>query len=273
MSKKWIEVWNANYNGSSDASKELDKFAKKNYQSHKYIPWSTMQRLLYQMDSDADIEVMVNDDGGHVFTDKVVVETFKEDAKAVASLRNSTYAHFVKIKLVFLGKTMIETYPVQDNAYKAPNYVDSNMINKSIQRAKAKGISAITGLAYSLYESGDLQFEDDDKPTNDDKAVISKVVTAPRPAPKAKPVAEKKVVEKVENNDEFVDLATYIIDNKDTIVKSLQEINQGFQSKYNTVLNPSDGVDGLVEKLKQVSNITFFANTVKKRHENEMAGK
>ena len=36
------------------------------------------------------------------------------------------------------------------------------MINKSIQRAKAKAISTITGLAFSLYESGDLQFEDDD---------------------------------------------------------------------------------------------------------------
>ena len=40
------------------------------------------------------------------------------------------------------------------------------MINKSLQRAKAKIASRGTGLALKLYETGDLQFEEDtDKPT------------------------------------------------------------------------------------------------------------
>ena len=54
---------------------------------------------------------------------------------------------------------MLEYYPIQDNAYNAPKVIDANMFNKAVQRAKAKLISRITGLGFSLYEKGDLQFD------------------------------------------------------------------------------------------------------------------
>lgn len=266
---KWIDAFNENYYNRSDAAKQIDDLMKKNYKGHNYVPWSVMVRLLYTMDNDAELEVMRNENGGHVFTD--MVETYskipdKKDPTSNVTTTTYTYAHFVMVKCTFLGKTFIENYPVQDNSYSATNYIDSNMINKSIQRAKAKVISTATGLGFMLYETGDLQFEDDNKPKNTGKRTVTTTTATP---PKKDDV---KVVD-VSKDDETTDLAKYIKDNVDTIKDTMQKINVSMVKTYGVSLNPDvDTVDVLAEKLSKVSNVTIFGNSIKKMHETEMKG-
>lgn len=265
---KWIDAFNDNYYNRSDAARQIDELMKKNYKGHKYVPWSVMVRLLYTMDNDAKLDVLTNDSGGHVFTD--LVETYssipdKKDPTSSVVTRTNTYAHFVKVSCTFLGKTFIENYPVQDNSYNATNYIDSNMINKSIQRAKAKIISTATGLGFMLYETGDLQFEDDNKPTNEGKKIV---VEKKDKAPERK--KEPVVADDVAVDDETVALAKYIKDNADTITGTMQRINGSMVSKYKVSLNPdADTVDELATKLRNVANIEIFGNTIRKMHADE----
>lgn len=271
---KWIDVFNDNYYNKSDAARQIDDLMKKNYKGHKYVPWSVMVRLLYTMDDNAVLEVMTNDNGGHVFSD--LVETYtslpdKKNPEVTLTTKTYTYAHFVKVKCTFLGKTFIENYPVQDNSYNPTNYIDSNMINKSIQRAKAKVISTATGLGFMLYETGDLQFEDDNKPTNTGKSTVTKTVSkAPVRTVESTDVDDSTTIV----SDDATDLATYIVDNKDTITKTLQQINASLVKTYKVSINPEvDDVRTIADKLRNVANVKLFGETIKKLHNDEKEGK
>lgn len=265
MSKDWIKVWTANYLGQTDESKELETLLKKNYKGHKYVPWATMQRLLYQQDPDAELDLIETDSGEQVHENYAMVEK-EVDGKRTEIRYN---AFFVKYRCVFLGKEFIETYPVQDNAYNAPNYYDSNMVNKSLQRAKAKVISAATGIAFKLYEDGDLQFEDD-----------TPKVEKPSVRPKKVEVVETKEVEKVEvektagveMDGRVVDLAEYIISHKDTLMPILQKVNETLFKKHNIVINPELGRNSVMASLEHISNIALFEKSLKKQHEDLKKG-
>lgn len=156
----WLEQFTANYKGQSDEAKELDKFVKSNYKGNKYIPWATMERLVYMQDPDADFDVALNDNGTPLFTASYTIESFNETSEKKVASSNVVVLHFVSVKMKFLDKVFEEIYPVQDTSYGAPKAVDQNMVNKAIQRAKTKLASRATGLALTLYEFGDLQFED-----------------------------------------------------------------------------------------------------------------
>lgn len=286
---KWLSVWQDNYTGKSEAAKDLENSVKKNYKGHMYIPWATMQKWFYTQDPNATIEIITNATGGHVHTDTAGVFS-RVDTKVVKGKDGTTnlaeeksevvnrdaHSHFVKLTATFLGKTMVEVYPIQDNAYNAPNYHDSNMVNKALQRAKAKLISAITGIAYRLYEDGDLQFEDDVKSNvevNKTK-VVEKVNKAPtRPAA---PVVVDKSDETEDADDmmkdysdDIKDLTKYILDNKDTIGNTIREMNVPLIKQYKTSINLDGTFYEICEVLSKVSNIKIFTNAVMKRHEKE----
>jgi hypothetical protein len=53
----------------------------------------------------------------------------------------------------------IEEYPIQDNSYEPVRFIDCNVVNKAIQRGKAKVASRATGIGLKLYEGQDLQFD------------------------------------------------------------------------------------------------------------------
>lgn len=274
MDKKWIDVWTDNYHNRTDAAKDLNDKMKKNYKGHNYIPWATMQKWFYMLDDNADLEIILNSEGGVTHSDMVKVDFTKHSnngkAETFEKVNNNAYAHFVKLKATFLGKTMVETYPIQDNAYNAVNVYDSNMVNKALQRAKSKLISAITGLGFQLYEDGDLQFEDDVKENIKDNKNV-KVIKPEPPKRAVVEVVEDEKTESVSYPDDVVSISKYILDNKDTIGNTIRTINVTLMKTLKTSIDLETAtVDSICEIISKVSNVAVFSNAIKKSHEREM---
>ena len=162
----WLEQYKANYTGKSQEAQELANFVKENYKGNAYVPWATMERLIYMQDPNASFNIIFYGENQQILHDYTIdvftsqEQTDKDGKVATTRVQNSAHLHFVAVSITFLGKTLDEYYPVQDTAYGAPKVVDQNMVNKAIQRAKAKVAARVSGLALPLYESKDLQFEE-----------------------------------------------------------------------------------------------------------------
>lgn len=159
--KSWKEVFTENYLGKSDLAKEVEPFLKDNYKGNAYIPWATMERLTYMCDEDAVFENIKNANGGLVHTD--VMEMHQQNiqkGEVVSETVSQMFSHMVKVKLVFMGKEFIEEYPIQDQDYSAARVFNQNLVNRALQRAKAKVASRATGIGFKLYEGKDLQFDE-----------------------------------------------------------------------------------------------------------------
>jgi hypothetical protein len=250
---KWLEQFTENYYGRSAQAKELEQYLKQNYNGSSYIPWATMERLVYMQDPSAEFRIRPTmtefSDGDVVWTSKVDITTHqKTDAKEVSTLSQSI-AHMIILELTFLGKTFEEVYPIQDNTYKSPKVIDANLVNKAIQRAKAKIASRATGLALSLYETGDLQFEEDTKPVvKKEEPTPSKAMTSTPPAPTPAPTNEaSELAEEIRSNEAY-DVG-------------LQKINSAIIKKYGFSISRED--EDLEQKLSQIDNLTVFGRTLK----------
>jgi hypothetical protein len=265
-SKKWLE----NYEGKSPEGKELQQFLKKNYGGQSYIPWATMVRMLFMQDPSAILDVVKTRDGKVLHTDVHQVTTENGEHKTVAQ----GCVHYVIVKCRFLQFEVEEIYPVQTpqqkQMYAAPKIVDQNMVNKAIQRAKAKAISTATGLAFQLYENGDLQFEEDEAEPNkativknpvksEEKSTAAKKESSAKvkKTPPSKPV-EDNPVEDNPVEDEDVDgaveaLAQYIHKNDD-VLEPLKRLNITLVKKYNFMLSPEQSLDELREHISVLPN-------------------
>ena len=201
--KSWKEVFTENYLGKSDLAKEVEPFLKDNYKGNAYIPWATMERLTYMCDEDATFENIKNENGGLVHTD--VMEMHQQNiqkGEVISETVSQMFSHMVKVKLVFMGKEFIEEYPIQDQDYSAARIFNQNLVNRALQRAKAKVASRATGIGYKLYEGKDLQFDEvpqDVKPqipvVNEQNAPVEE-----KKAPKTTKNAQnsEKTVQKIE---------------------------------------------------------------------------
>ena len=156
--KTWIEVWTENYLGKSDLAKALTP--KNTYTGQNYLPWAVAERCLFTLDPDATTEPVLNKDGGLVHTEKYTIPVRTQSG---GEYDQWMLAHFIQIKVTFMGKEFVEYYPIQDNAYAPVRVWDQNILNKTMQRAKVRAIARATGIGWSLYENGDLQFEEDEK--------------------------------------------------------------------------------------------------------------
>lgn len=186
--KSWKEVFTENYNGTSPEAKEVEPFIKDNYKGNSYIPWATMERLTYMCDENAVFENIKNEKGGLVHTD--VVEMHQQNiqkGEVVSDTTSQMFSHMVKVKLTFMGKVFIEEYPIQDQDYSAARVFNQNLVNRALQRAKAKVASRATGIGFKLYEGKDLQF--DEVPQE----------TKPQLPVENKPVEEKKAPKTTKN--------------------------------------------------------------------------
>ena len=165
FAEDWREAFIANYKGETPEAKELADFLKKTYQGAKYIPWATMERLVYQQDPYADFIKVKNSNDTLVFSAYDDISTYqrvvKDGVEQITETQSQIIHHFVRVRLTFMGKTFEEDYPIQDSKYASVRVPDANTINKSLQRALAKVASRATGLALSLYENGELQFEEE----------------------------------------------------------------------------------------------------------------
>lgn len=158
--KTWIEVWTENYLGKSELAKAL--VPKNTYTGQNYLPWAVAERCLFTLDPDATTEPVLNQEGGLVHTEKYTIPVRTQSG---GEYDQWMLAHFIKIKVTFMGKEFVEYYPIQDNAYAPVRVWDQNILNKTMQRAKVRAIARATGIGWSLYETGDLQFEEDEKLT------------------------------------------------------------------------------------------------------------
>jgi hypothetical protein len=248
MENKWLLQFLDNYNGVSPEAKSLEKELQQNYKGNSYIGWATMERLTYQQDPFATFEVMLSDNGTPLFSAIDTISTFQskqgKDLNDLVDSRNDRVINFVRVKLTFLDKVFVEDYPIQDKSYQAPKFVDSNDVNKAIQRAKAKVSSRGTGLALKLYEGNDLQFDAPEKPS------ISKAIPTP--------------VQDVKSSNEIKEIATELVKDYDSLLKGIKEVNAILIKKYNLTLDPADTVETMTSKLSKIPNVELTFTQIKR---------
>lgn len=292
--KSWKEVFLENYLGKSEISKEVEPYLKENYKGNSYVPWATMERLTYMCDEDATFENIKNENGGLVHTD--VVEMHQQNiqkGEVVSDTTSQMFSHMVKVKLIFMGKEFIEEYPIQDQDYSAARVFNQNLVNRALQRAKAKVASRATGIGFKLYEGKDLQFDEvpqETKPQlpvenvqneqsdvkksqktakNDNKIekTVEKVeekpttpqpvVETPKEKPKTEPVATQTETQPV--GDDPISQAVYLIKNTEVgkMNLALQRVNVSLMKKHKIALS----TESSEEELKNIlSNKNIFSN-------------
>lgn len=285
----WLEQFKLNYEGQSDEAKSLETTLKKTYKGDAYIPWAVIERLMYMQDPQAELEAERNEFGGLVHTDheRNSIKNFKSSRTVDKEiLENSEietimFSHFVIVKGKFLGVERTETYPIQDNAYQPLKIYDQNAVNKSIQRAKAKLASRLTGIGYKLYEGSDLQFEDtptttttEDKPVTEQggKGKGVKVIQA---SPKTvEPVAD---VPKAEQKEAQTQQATTPVDadspltlaqeilNNDAFEKGLSKVNINLQKTQGFIIERKETAESIADKLSQIKTLTLFMNALRRQ--------
>lgn len=280
--KSWKEVFTANYEGKSPEAKALEPFLKETYKGDVYIPWAVMERLVYMSDENAVFENVKNENGGLVHSDIINNSQYNlQKGEVISETKADMFAHFVRVKLTFMGKEFVEDYPIQEQDYSAARVFNQNLVNRALQRAKAKLGARATGLGLKLYEGFDLQF---DSKEEDKKPVLDKVVeevkepakTTKKPVKKEE-VVEAKVEEKVEaipvvesveeikqeidsDTKELVDIILNTEEEKMNPV--LQRVNISIMKKYSFALSNKDTREVLIEKISKFPNVAQFKKTI-----------
>ena len=287
LSKTWLEVFMANYNGTSKEAQELQPFLKDNYKGDVYVPWAVMERLTYQCDPNARFIVLENKNGGIVHTD--VTENYQYNAQKgeiISETRSLMFSHTVKVLCIFMGKEFIEYYPIQESDYTAAKIYNQILVNRAIQRAKAKVAARATGLALKLYEGFDLQFETKDETPK--KPNVSNIVTnikdetsekettktTVKEEPKkvelteeqmpVKPVEAPKTETPVISNEHIAEIISILRNNDEISVNTmLQRVNVSIMQKYNFALALTDTDEELAAKISKFPEPEKFKKSIK----------
>lgn len=293
--KTWKEVFLANYNGESEEAKMIEPYLKSTYKGDVYIPWATMERLVYMCDENAEFANICNENGGLVHTDAVFQRQLNRNKDGIVSETEAPmFAHFVKVALTFMGKTFVEDYPIQDQDYSAAKVFNQNLVNRALQRAKAKLGARATGLGLRLYEGFDLQFDskEDEKPV---LPVETKTEVKIEEKPKKVEMTEEQKVANimdggvtetylsgertfttqdvpVENSAEITVVASVEVAKNPTnpqvlelanlikttdesrIIPVLQKVNGSIMKKYGFALSTHDTEAELIEKISNFPN-------------------
>ena len=283
----WKELFIANYEGKTDEAKSLEPFLKNNYKGNAYIPWATMERLVYMQDENAVFENIPNEFGALVHTAQVInYQKNIQKGEVVSETESTMFSHTVRVSLTFMGKTFVEDYPIQDTDYSAARVYNQNLVNKALQRAKAKVASRATGLGLKLYEGFDLQFDEENpvpikeekkverpkkkveepkKEVKEEKVVIAKAEeVAPLVADNSEELIGKKVViTDVEVSDDVKALYELITTTDvDKITPVLQRLNIAIIKKYGFSLNTTDTIEKFNEKASQLTDVAKFTRSI-----------
>lgn len=271
----YLKQFNANYYGETKEAKELEKYVKDGFQGGTYIPWAVMQRLLKQQDPEFDFTIHENEKGGTVFwehgTNTTMLPFYGKGVDGNDMVENELtqiewHNYFVKVSCIFFGRTETEYYPIQGQVGKvfngAPKIIDQNMVNKAIQRAKAKVAASVSGLAFSLYENGDLQFAPDDE--GNGKKSVQVITHTPT---KETPVVIEEPTETVSPTEEKVsqisyEIAKYLIENKVKVNPILQKLNVTVAKTYGFVFDLEEPVEQVASNLDKVSNTVVFFKAI-----------
>lgn len=286
----WKELFIANYEGKTEEAKSLEPFLKNNYKGNAYIPWATMERLVYMQDENAIFENIPNEFGGLVHTAQVVnYQKNIQKGEVVSETESTMFSHTVKVSLTFMGKTFVEDYPIQDTDYLAARVYNQNLVNKALQRAKAKVAARATGLGLKLYEGFDLQFDEENPvPVKEEKKVERPKKKVEEPKKEVQEVKEEKVViakaEEVaplvaDNSEELIGKKIVITDvevnddvkalyelitttDVDKITPVLQRLNIAIIKKYGFSLNTTDTIEKFNEKASQLTDVAKFTRSI-----------
>ena len=289
MREKWLKQFKENYSEASVQAKELKHFIKTAAKGGSYIPWATMQRMLYEQDPDADFEIIYANDGTAVHSKKNEISSLQRNEKDGQATevysRADFFVHMVRVKVTFLGKSVIEDYPIQDATvkgagYTAPKVLDANLVNNALKRALTKAGSLVSGLALKLYESLDLQFDGELEEPKPNNMVILAPVIEPEVKVDTKKRATKTKVDvsvleepKVESSvkelpvantytNELLDIAGEIKSNTNLAV-GIQKTNTSVAKKYGFVINQDDSLDELLEKISKFPDANKFLSNLK----------
>ena len=284
--KTWKEVFIDNYNGTSVEAKMLEPHLKHTFKGDPYIPWAVMERLVYMCDENAEFVNVCNENGGLVHSDMIEQHQLNASkGEVVSETVAPMYAHFVKVALVFMGKTFTEDYPIQDQDYSAAKVFNQNLVNRALQRARAKLGARATGLGLKLYEGLDLQFdtkEEDKKPelpVKEEPKVVEKpkketpkeeqvVVETKKEEPKVEtpveiPVEASVEVTKTPINNDVLELANLIkTTDADKMNQVLQRVNVSILKKYAFALSTNDSEAELIEKISHFPNPEQFKKSI-----------
>ena len=286
----WKELFIANYEGKTEEAKSLEPFLKNNYKGNAYIPWATMERLVYMQDENAVFENIPNEFGGLVHTAQVVnYQKNIQKGEVVSETESTMFSHTVRVSLTFMGKTFVEDYPIQDTDYSAARVYNQNLVNKALQRAKAKVAARATGLGLKLYEGFDLQFDEENPvPIKEEKKVERPKKKVEEPKKEVQEIKEEKVViakaEEVaplvaDNNEELIGKKVVITDvevnddvkalyelitttDVDKITPVLQRLNIAIIKKYGFSLNTTDTIEKFNEKASQLTDVAKFTRSI-----------
>ena len=262
----WRKQFIANYEGTSPEAKSLEPFLKTTYKGDVYIPWAVMERLTYMQDPSAEFKIVRTENGKIVHTDSDVIKTFSrsvdKDGERVTETSVDVKSHFVVLELTFLGKKFTEVYPIQDNSYDAPKVINQNMVNKALQRGKARLASRATGLAFKLYEGEDLQFEEDASTIK--TKPVSKETTNKQTTVVQTETEENTNNALVKNHAELLEIAKYIKSTPE-LAKGIKETNAAVFAKYKFTLSQDDSLEELVSKLSKLADPNVFLRGLKQR--------
>lgn len=263
----WRKQFIANYEGTSPEAKSLEPFLKTTYKGDVYIPWAVMERLTYMQDPSAEFRIVRTECGKIVHTDSDVIKTLSrsvdKDGERITETSVDVKSHFVVLELTFLGKKFTEVYPIQDNSYDAPKVINQNMVNKALQRGKARLAARATGLAFKLYEGEDLQFEDDTpiKTKTVSKETTNKQTTTTVVQTETEENTNNALVK---NHDELLEIAKYIKSTPE-LAKGIKETNAAVFAKYKFTLSQDDSLEELVSKLSKLADPNVFLRGLKQR--------
>ena len=301
--RSWKEVFKANYEGTSEEAKALQPFLKETFKGDVYIPWAVMERLTRMCDENAEFINVLNEFGGLVHSDMLGVHQKNiQKGEIVSETESMMYAHFVKVKLVFMGKEFVEDYPIQDKDYSSARIYDQNLVNKALQRAKAKVAARGTGLGLRLYEGFDLQFDEkeDKKPTLNVKTEekVEKVEEKPAKVEEKPAKVELTDEQKAQNIVDGGETEAYLNGERtfttqdvkvetaqvseevkadkvvleavklikatpnEKMVPVLQKVNISIMKKYQFALSVEDSDQVLADKLSKFPNVEQFMKTL-----------
>ena len=143
------------------------------------------------------------------------------------------------------------------------------MVNKALQRGKARLAARATGLAFKLYEGEDLQFEETTSPIK--TKTVSKETTNKTTASKdtSTTVVQTKTEENtdtalVKNHAEILEIAKYIKSTPE-LAKGIKETNAAVFTKYKFTLSQDDSLEELVSKLSKLADPNVFLRGLKQR--------
>lgn len=274
MNEKWLKQYKDNYYERSAEAKSLKDAIKVNYNNSKYLPWAVMERVTYMQDPEANFEIVRTasfETPSVLHTSKVKLHTLNETSDKKVETDNAMFTHFVVVRLTFLDKKFEEVYPVQDNSYKAPKFIDQNMVNKALQRAKAKIASRATGLGLKLYEGLDLQFVDGDKKAIPKERTTEKIIKDVTDETDASVEVTDMNSGETSNVTDVVNVpsagVTKLIDfirNNEGAEKALQKVNTSVANKYGFTISKDDTDVELITKLSEITNAGTFLRTLVK---------